>query len=332
MVKITDVANKAGVAKSTVSNVLTGNKYVSEDLKRKVLSACEELDFSPNFYASGLSSRKTKIVALLLENRPDFDQYGFYKDLIIACLAEAASKSYGLLIYYNSDKDKLLDTLRQGRAPIDGAIIMSPCVNDQRLEQMESNRTCCVVIGRPDSDRLSYVDVDNKKLVQVVSQKLISDYGKDVYLINSRAEMTISQDRQAAFLQVCQSFGFDGKDRVIESKNSDEQDGYKLALERVKADSVFLTANEKVAGGVYRAVKEKGLRVGKDVAVFSLGRSQAHGVFSPRLSYAVQDYVQLGKMAVDALVAEIECDEQKRHVKVDSSMVFTESTSKSDTI
>jgi DNA-binding LacI/PurR family transcriptional regulator len=35
MVTITEIAERAGVAKSTVSNALTGKKYVSEELKKK---------------------------------------------------------------------------------------------------------------------------------------------------------------------------------------------------------------------------------------------------------------------------------------------------------
>ena len=49
MVTINDVAKRCGVVKSTVSNALTGKKYVSPELKQKILDACKELDFQPNF-------------------------------------------------------------------------------------------------------------------------------------------------------------------------------------------------------------------------------------------------------------------------------------------
>ena len=54
-VKIKDVAERAGVAKSTVSNALTGNKYVSEELKQKILKICEEMNYHPSFYASKMA-------------------------------------------------------------------------------------------------------------------------------------------------------------------------------------------------------------------------------------------------------------------------------------
>lgn len=327
MVKITDVAKRAGVAKSTVSNVLTGNKFVSEELRAKVLAACSELDFQPNFYASGLSNRKTNIIALLLEATQDIANYPFYKDLIVSCLQEASVMGYSLLVYYEADQSKLLQTLRQGRAPIDGAILMTPDVNDERLTQMENNRTVCVVIGSPSQQNLSYVDIDNKKLVHTVVQRLMDEYGTDVYLINSPDSTTISRDRNQAFEQICKSRGVDTDGRVYCCKFDDADESYLFALPRVCKNAVFVTANETRAKGVYRAVEEKGLKVGVDVGVFALGRSIEHGKFTPKLSYAYQSYDALGRIAVRALIKEIETGEQSREF-IDSELIFRDSTAK----
>ena len=327
MVKITDVAMRAGVAKSTVSNVLTGNKFVSEELRQKVLAACKELDFQPNFYASGLSRRKTNIIALLLEATSEIASYPFYKDLIVACLQESSKKGYSLLVYYDSDQSKLLQTLRQGRAPIDGAILLAPSVNDERLVEMESNRTICVVIGSPADDRLSFVDIDNRKLVKTVAEQLINQYGKDIYLINSREDMTISRDRKAAFCEVCAQSGIDVANRIYVCQNDGSQHSYDFAKANVKPNAVFITANESRAKDVYRAAEDKGLTVGRDVAVFSLGRSVEHGVFSPKLSYAHQNYENLGKIAVQALIDEIETGKHSSAL-IDSEIIYRDSTSK----
>lgn len=325
MVKITDVAAKAGVAKSTVSNVLTGRKFVSEELRQKVLVACKELDFQPNFCASGLSSRRTSIIALLLENTADIGTYPFYKDLMMSCLQEASSQGYSLLIYYDSDKDKLMQTLRQGRSPIDGAVLLAPGVDDERLAEMENNRTTCVVIGRPSHENISCVDIDNKQLVVNVAQKLIADYGKNIFLLNSSSNLTISQDRDCGFAEVCACNGISAKDRLFHNEACSEDEGYRIAMRFVDKNAVFVTANEALAKGVYRAAEENGLSVGKDVGVFALGRSIEHGHFLPKLSYAKQSYEQLGKIAVDALINEIRTGEKSVQL-VESEVVFRDST------
>ncbi len=325
IVKITDVAEKAGVAKSTVSNVLTGRKFVSDELKVKVMDACKELDFHPNFYASGLSSRKSNIIALLLESNENVER-PFYGELIVACLKEASKHGYSLLVYYNSDNEKLMDALRQGMAPIDGAVIMSPCVDDKRLQQIENDCIDCVVIGRPDSELgLSYVDIDNVKLVNDVCEQLIAAYGTDIYLINSDYSLTISQDRAKSFENVCKKYGVPFGERMSESKTSSEEDGYEIARGVVKKNSVFVTANSYLAAGVYRAAEEKGLKIGDDVAVFALGRSLKHGVFNPKLSYAEQDYTLLGTKAVELLVAQMAGGGESKRVFIESNVIFAAS-------
>lgn len=328
IVKITDVAEKAGVAKSTVSNVLTGRKFVSEELKAKVMAACRELDFHPNFYASGLSSRRSNIIALLLESN-EYVERPFYGELIVACLKEASKHGYSLLVYYNSDNEKLLNALRQGMAPIDGAVIMSPCVEDKRLQQIENDCIDCVVIGRPDSQiEFSYVDIDNIKLVNDVCEKLISAYSSDIYLINSDYSLTISQDRAKSFENICNKYGIPFEERMSESKTSNEEDGYAIASKVVKKNSVFVTANSYLAAGVYRASEEKGLKVGGDVAVFALGRTLKHGVFTPKLSYAEQDYSLLGTKAVELLIAQIAGGGENKRVLIESNVIYSASAEK----
>lgn len=323
--KITDVAQRAGVAKSTVSNVLTGRKFVSEELRKKVLDACNELDFHPDFYASGLSSRKSNIIALLLESNEDVERK-FYRQLIVSCLKEASRFGYSLLLYYNSDKSKLINTLRQGMAPIDGALLMSPCAHDERLSHMESERVSCVVIGRPDnSPNINYVDIDNTKLVRDVTEALAGAYGPDIYLINSESRMTISQDRRRGFAEVCGRYGIDPAEHIFESVRGAEEEGYELAMGALKKGASFITANGKVAAGVYRAAQQKGLKIGEDVAVFALGTSVEGKEFTPELSYAVQDYDVLGRRAVQLLISEIENGYKKECVLVGSRIIYADS-------
>lgn len=325
VVNIVDVAKKAGVVKSTVSNVLTGKKYVSPSLRKKVLDACEELDYHPNFYASALSSKKSSIIALLLENSDDIEQK-MYKNLIVACIKEASLKGYSLLVYYNSDREKLLETLRKGCAPIDGALIMSPCLNDERMTQFDSQHTSFVVIGRPENlSSISYIDVNNYELTKKTTLKLIElTCSKNIYLVNSSEEMTISQDRAHGFIDAVEESGFHSTDRIIPRTaffDEDNTDVYDL----IEKDSIFLTCDDIVAQKIYMIAKEKELLVGKDVSVFALGRSKDTGTFDPPLSYAKQDYALIGQTAVNALISLIDEETEKKQVLIDNEIVIGKS-------
>lgn len=331
MTTITDVAKRAGVSTATVSHVLTGKRTINDEIKQNVLKACRELDYTPNFCASRLSGKKSNIIALLLkEDSLDFEYNQICKELISACVTEAASQGYLILICYEKDKNKLINTVIPGIAPIDGAIILAPCVDDQRFEQIGSKRISCALIGRPNTFKndLVYVDIDNVGLVKNVTSSLFNAYSSDIYLINSPQEMTISQDRQIGFNEICHTYGIDGYAHTFHAKYCSEAEGYEIAKKIVHKDVAIITANMLLAAGVYQAAKEKQFAIGSEVGVFALGGTSDTNDFCPKLSYAKQDYALLGKNAVDLLIAEIEKKESGKSVLIESQIFYSDSTKK----
>src|SRR5215204_4371170 len=61
-----DIAARSGVAMMTVSRVVNGNGYVSEDTHRRVMEVVSELDYRPNGSARSLKRQRTETVGLVL--------------------------------------------------------------------------------------------------------------------------------------------------------------------------------------------------------------------------------------------------------------------------
>src|ERR1700683_131387 len=59
-----DVARVAGVSQSTVSYVLTGNRPISEQTRRRVLDAIEQLTYQPNAGARALAKPRARGVGV----------------------------------------------------------------------------------------------------------------------------------------------------------------------------------------------------------------------------------------------------------------------------
>lgn len=331
MISINDVARKVGVAKSTVSNALTGKKYVSPELKEKVLKACKELDYTPNFYASSLSlsDRKTHIIAILLEYRSDMEEHSFYGDLVISSLATAAKKKYSVLLFTNDDNEVLIKYLKYGKAPIDGAILLTPNIDDDRLKEIQNSSIECVIIGRPGRGiHYDYIDIDNYNLTREVAEMLSKNY-KEVYLLNASSKLTITEDRKHGFFD-----SFSEEDRVNASKYYIEnlegviEEGYQLGLKYAKEDVAFITCNSRVAVGLYKAIHDKGLKVGSDVGVFALGKSHNDQLVGPKLSYAIQDYKIMGRRATEMLIDKLEKKDCTHCVLIKSKWKITDSIKK----
>ena len=85
MITRKDVAELAGVSKTTVTRVLSGRGYVSEENRKKVKAAVEKLNYIPNMIAKNLNQKFSNIVAVLVEDLTN--QY--YLQIISAMNSEA---------------------------------------------------------------------------------------------------------------------------------------------------------------------------------------------------------------------------------------------------
>ena len=100
MASITDVAKKAGVSISTVSNVINGTKFVGDELKNRVLEAIEELGYQPNELAASMKRRATNNIGVILPNI----RMVFFPDVLKGI--EDAAKEHGYkLFYFSTDYD-----------------------------------------------------------------------------------------------------------------------------------------------------------------------------------------------------------------------------------
>lgn len=66
MVTIKQVAEEAGVSKSTVSRYISQKGYVSDEAREKIKAAIKTLHYSPNALAQSLKTKRNRLVGLLL--------------------------------------------------------------------------------------------------------------------------------------------------------------------------------------------------------------------------------------------------------------------------
>lgn len=327
MVKITDVAKKANVSISTVSRVLNNTTFVNDELRTKVLNACKELNYKPNFFASNLSGHSTKIIGLIHNAKPDYAT--FKRDLYFnqSCNLEASILGNHLCIFYIEDIDETGDMLNFGRMPIDGAILSGPKLDGISENSCQKEHVPFIVIGNPVNSSAPFINADNVNVVKSITSSLIKAYGREVYLLNSEKEITISEERYEAFAEICKKHNINPNKNHFNIKDSKDILTNERIKTKIQRNTAFLVADEKMARTLYDLIKEKGLIIGDDVGVFSLGIQDEHELFEPNLSYAMQDYVSIGKLAVDMLLKLINGKKVKNTI-VDSKVIISDSTSR----
>ena len=133
-IKLIDVAKRANVSKSTVSQYLNGRfDYMSEATKERVKAAVKELNYAPNPIARSLKTNKTKTIGVIVR-----DITGFYSSQAIRGIDDFCKTSEYNVLIYNTDFDaeveaRSLQALSQLR--IDGLIVTSTGQNTDLIAE-----------------------------------------------------------------------------------------------------------------------------------------------------------------------------------------------------
>ncbi|MGV3706823.1 MAG: substrate-binding domain-containing protein [Arcticibacter sp.] len=96
VVRIKDIAEKAGVSTGTVDRVLHDRGRVSQDVKEKVLKIIKEMEYEPNYSARALGSNKIYNIAALV---PSHSSDSYWNEAIMGIeKAEKELKQYGITV------------------------------------------------------------------------------------------------------------------------------------------------------------------------------------------------------------------------------------------
>jgi DNA-binding LacI/PurR family transcriptional regulator len=170
MVGIKEVAKKAGVSISTVSNVMNGKKPVSPELKARVNEAIEELQYEVNPVGRGLKSNKTNQIGVIV---PSFNQV--YFPAVLQGIHEAGTQyGYTILVFEtNGNVDLEKQHVRFLQHSWSDGIILASYANGENISDRKYIR--------------SLVESGNrKKAIPVVSLENVLDPGIDAVVIDNR--------------------------------------------------------------------------------------------------------------------------------------------------
>lgn len=276
MAKIDDVAKLANVSKGTVSNVFSRKRPISEAVRKRVLDASKELNYIPNHIARSLATKQTMTIGLNIPYAKNIFFNSFQNHLINGVVSEASAKNYRILIDTISQEKVELPYLSS--FPIDGAIIIDPKNEDDRIEFLHQIRMPFVVIGKPSNGKIediASVDNDNEQIGYDTCAYLLARGHKHIVFLNAPEVMTVSLDRKKGFERAFADYQIDCWPYFHHFKPNLKKDaaefGYEITLqiiaEQKKTVTAIMADEDKMAIGVLRALFAMGLNVPGDISV-----------------------------------------------------------------
>src|SRR5881227_3205948 len=147
MSSIKDVAREAGVSTATVSHVINKTRFVSEEVRARVLEAVERCGYYPNAHARTLASGRSKMIGLLVSDISN----PFFPELVKSIEAAAFERGYNvILLNTNYDARRAADYVRRLiEFKVAGVAMMTAESDQPLLEELERRHVNVVFFDSP---------------------------------------------------------------------------------------------------------------------------------------------------------------------------------------
>ena len=302
-----DIAEKAGVSRSTVSRVVNEHPNVSEKVRTRVLQVIAETGFHPNAAARTLASQRSSMIGFILGRTVSSFFPDPYFPQLTQGIAQACNQNrYTLSLFLvGSREDEAMifpNVSRKGL--LDGVIVQSGHDDDELINKLITSNIPIVVVGRPfEVENVTFLDVDNVEASRQAVAHLIGLGNTRIATIEGSANTTVSIDRRRGYEKVLAEAGLPLDEKLIAAGDFSEESGYRAmeALLPHKPDAVF-AASDAMAFGAIRAARHAGLRVPEDIGFVGFDDLPSARRFEPALTTVRQPVSEMGSKAVDTLL------------------------------
>lgn len=323
---IRQVAQRAGVAVSSVSRVLTGHPDVSARMRRRVLEAVEELGYQPDWLAQSMRRGATRTVGFVVGDisNPLFAQIALGAEISLQ------GENYSMLLA-NSQNQPTLDArhirLFQQRR-VDGLMLSLASENhSETLDALAGIETPIVVIDRelPPATAASAVLSDHRSGMRAAAEQLIELGHRRIGLISGSVDLRPTREREAALREVCAEHA--DVSAVCQAGSFSAAHGARSTadlLDSAQPPTALVAGSNQILIGMLRELRSRRLTMPADISVITCDEVPLSELHEPPIATIVRDPVSIGRRAAELLLGRLGGD-QPRHVVLPS--MFTPSAS-----
>ena len=298
-----DVARQAGVSVATVSRVLNASGPVGESTRRRILKTAGDLRYVPNGTARSLTTSTTETIGVLLPNL-----YGeFYSEVIRGIEGAVRARRYHTLLSSVHDgPDELVSALRTLVGRVDGLVVMSPDIEADVLRANLPADLPVVLLGSALTGHAA-VTIDNEEGAAAMVRHLAGLGHRRIALIGGAVVNTDAQARLTGYRRAVAEGGLDADPALVVGGDFTEQSGHAAAavlLALADRPTAVFAANDSMAIGALRAIREAGLDVPRDLALAGFDDIPVAQYVTPALTSVHVPIHEMGARAVEAVLAD----------------------------
>ncbi|WP_296988739.1 LacI family DNA-binding transcriptional regulator [Thalassospira sp. UBA1131] len=318
---IKEIAKLAGVSPSTVSLVLNGKGEISGATRSRVLEVVSSLNYAPR--SSRTRNPEQKIIKFLKLSKHgrtvNRDHSHFISDYIDGMSAEAASRGYNLQVV-SSDNAKISDVAELMMvSDATAAIVLGTELSREDVQRIQELRIPVVFIDTfYDLIDANFVDMNNAEAVHKVLHYLHGLGFTKIGFVGSETETHNFELRKRAFLKVMDVLGLSVDHKHVLAIGSTIASAYEDSVALIGDDiaDAYFCANDIMAYGFTKALKEKGYRIPDDVSIVGFDNLPMSLTFDPPLTTVDVSKRKIGSMAVMVLDELLSSDKDLPSTKI----------------
>ncbi|WP_257348903.1 LacI family DNA-binding transcriptional regulator [Pseudalkalibacillus decolorationis] len=311
MVTIYDIATKANVSPMTVSRVINKSGKVSEATRTKVENAINELNYIPNSSARSLTSKKSKILSLVIT---DITNPFFTK---VARGAEDKAKQMGYsLLLCNSDEDidKESDYINMLVSTGVGGVLITPSEDKSRknLRTLNKYNIPFILLDRKiEGINCDAVHGDSQEGTRKILEHLINKGHRKIAIINGPLDISTARERQKAYIETLNAYNLPVHEELIlqshyKNKDSNSDISKLLSVKLEKRPTAIFAANNFIAINTIKELRKINIRVPEDISVVCFDDLDPSIDLNPFLTVVAQPAYHFGFTGAQMLIERIE--------------------------
>ncbi|MEV0130847.1 LacI family DNA-binding transcriptional regulator [Dactylosporangium sp. NPDC050688] len=302
-----DVARLAGVSHQTVSRVLNQHPSVSPATRERVLEAVRQLNYRPNAMARGLAGRRSRVVGVV-----SFDTilYGPASTLLgIERAARAAGYGVSIVTLEQVDHSGMVAALEAlADQSVAGVVVIAPQTAAAAALHSLPLGVAAVAVESNVGGEIPAISVDQVTGARLAVQHLLDLGHRKVWHLSGPRDWLETHGRIEGWRSTLEAADLPAPPLMTGDWSA--RSGYQAGLElarRTDVTAVF-AGNDQMALGMMRAFHEHGIRVPDDVSIVGFDDIPEAEFLSPPLTTIRQDFDEVGRRCIAALLRAIEAD------------------------
>jgi LacI family transcriptional regulator len=329
-IKLKDVAQSAKVSVSTVSRVINKEKFVSDEVKRRVNKAIKELNYQPEWVARSLRLGKTDTIGVIIPNISDY----FLSSIVLGVEKFFFDKGKDIILFNTRNDEKIEERAIKlaFSKRVDGIIISTICKNEKIMTSLMESFGIPIVI------------VDNKLNIKNIDQVLCDDINGSVKIMDHLIKV------HGYKAMACISGPFDessGLDKFLGYKKALIENGIKVDMDYVKVanwqkklayeytkellglkkkpEAIYCT-NSNMLIGCLRYLIEKNVKVPEDIALVTFDDYDFVSVLCPPVTSLERIDIKMGEIAAELLFNRIQkSKEDFKEIRLNPELIIRRS-------